>query len=118
MIIKIDDGDTFEGSFEQFQDCFFTFSSEGMAGRKWEIEDFCRREGSKVQFIEEGKTFMNVIFLRNPIQYIKQKRSIRRQRRMAVKLMAASGTLRSADHGIRYGLAGKELEKFLTEPEP
>lgn len=49
--ILIDGGDTFEGSHEQFQDCFFSNEfDEGL------IRDFFEKMDSKVEFIyEENK---------------------------------------------------------------
>ena len=60
---------------------------------------------------------MSTNFLMNPVKFIREKRSIRRQRRMAVKMLALSGILRSANHGIRYAMSDKDLNRFLSEPE-
>lgn len=43
--ITIEGGNIFDGTAEQFQDCFFTFAFKDTGGRILEILDFCRRNG-------------------------------------------------------------------------
>jgi hypothetical protein len=45
VIIIIDNGNTFEGTFSQFRDCFFSNANYRT------IKDWCRKIGSEVKFV-------------------------------------------------------------------
>jgi hypothetical protein len=49
-----------------------------------------------------------------PLQYIKQRRLQRKHRQDAIKLLAKSGVLRSANHQIRYSMTPKELKRLFA----
>lgn len=52
-----------------------------------------------------------------PLQYLKHRRLQRKRKQDAIRLLVKSGTLRSASHGIRYGMTPKELAKMHLEEE-
>ncbi len=47
--IKIDDGDTFEGSLAQFSDCFFTLSDDDTAQNIADVTDWCKKNKFKLE---------------------------------------------------------------------
>ena len=49
IIIRIDDGDTFEGTISQFKDCFFTNADIGT------ITYWCKMNNMKLEIIEKEK---------------------------------------------------------------
>ena len=52
-----------------------------------------------------------------PLQYIKQRRLQRKRRQDAIRLLAKSGVLRSANHQIRYAMTPKELKRLFAEDD-
>ena len=49
MIIIVEDGNVFHGTFDQWADCFFTNNSVE------EIEGFCKEMGWKLEFVEDDE---------------------------------------------------------------
>ena len=48
MIIKIDDGLTFEGDLQMFKNCFFSNATKGL------IKEWCGKNNMTVEFFEEN----------------------------------------------------------------